>query len=267
MTTIQAIILGMIQGFTEPIPVSSSAQTQIAAFLMGVETPGILFEVFLNFPSFLAILWLTRVDVFNITKDFFAYLGTKKEKYHVNFKMALYIVVGTLPAMIVGFTMKDVIDTYLSSITTIAIFLSITGALLFIVRKKKGGRDFSQMTYKDALIIGIVQGTFAVIPGVSRSGATIVTALLLGLNRDTSFRYSFLLYLPIGLGSMLIGGRELFASDYFQSAVLQYVLMFIAAYITTIYGFKLFRSMVKKGQLIYFTAYCWTVAALLLWFF
>lgn len=267
MNIIQAIILGMIQGFTEPIPVSSSAQTQIAAFLMGVETPGILFEVFLNFPSFLAILWLTRIDVINITKDFFQYIASKKEAHLVNFKMALYIVVGTLPAVIVGFTMKDLIDTYFSNMTSIAVFLTITGALLFIVRKKKGGRDFASMTFKDALIIGLVQGTFAVIPGVSRSGATIVAALLLGLNRDTSFRYSFLLYLPIGLGSMLVGGRELFTSSYFQGAATQYGLMFIAALITTIYGFKLFRHMVQKGQLIYFTGYCWTVAAVLLIFF
>lgn len=266
MTTIQAIILGLIQGFAEPIPVSSSAQTQIAAFLMGVETPGIIFEVFLNFPSFLAILWLTRVDVINITKDFFMFLGTKKKEYQVNFKMALYIVLGTLPAMITGFTMKDVIDVHFSSMTSIAIFLTITGILLLIVRKRKGGRNFSEMTYKDALIIGIVQGTFAVIPGVSRSGATIVTALLLGLNRDTSFRYSFLLYLPIGLGSMLLGGKELFLSDHFQSAMFSYAMMFIAAYGATVVGFKVFRAMVQKGQLAYFTVYCWLVAAGLLIF-
>ncbi len=266
MSTIQAIILGLIQGFAEPIPVSSSAQTQIAAYLMNVETPGIIFEVFLNFPSFLAILWLTRMDVMHIVKDFFMFIGTKKKDYKVNFKMALYVVVGTLPAMITGFTMKDLIDLHFSSMTSIALFLTITGALLFVVRKKKGGRSFAEMTYKDALIIGLVQGTFAVIPGVSRSGATIVAALLLGLNRDTSFRYSFLLYLPIGLGSMLLGGKELFLSEHFQSALFAYGMMFIAAYAATVVGFKVFKAMVQKGQLAYFTLYCWVVAAGLLIF-
>lgn len=267
MNTLEAIILGIIQGFAEPIPVSSSAQTQIAAFLMGVETPGIIFEIFLNFPSFLAILWLTRHDVISIVKDFFAFVITKKQAYLKHFKLALYIVVATIPAVLVGFTMKDLIDSYFNSMTSIAIFLSITGVLLFVVRQKNGHRDFDEMTIKDALIIGTVQGIFAVIPGVSRSGATIVTALLIGLNRDTSFRFSFLLYLPIGLGSMVLGAGDLIASEHFQSSLMQYGYMFIAAYVATILGFKLFKAMVKKGQLIYFSFYCWFVAAVLLLFF
>ncbi len=264
MTTIQAIILGIIQGFAEPIPVSSSAQTKIAAFLMGVETPGIIFEVFLNFPSFLAILFLTRKDVIAIIRDFFMFIGTRKDAYKVNFKMALYIVVGTIPAMVVGFTMKDLIDAYFSGMTSIALFLTLTGAMLFVVRKRKGLRDFSQMTYKDALIIGAIQGTLAVIPGVSRSGATIVTALLLGLNRDTSFRFSFLLYLPIGFGSMLLGFGDLMASAHFKANTAQYGYMFVAGFFATIVGYKLFKSVVENGKLAVFTAYCWVVAGCLL---
>jgi len=264
MNVFEALVLGIVQGFTEPIPVSSSAQTQIVAHLFKITTPGILFEVFLNFPSFLAILWMTRRDVHALCIDFFKYLKTKNKAAQVNFNIAVFVVIATLPAMFFGLAMKDIIDNYFSSMGSIAFFLSVTGVMLFSVRKREGIRDFSKMTYKDALIIGVIQALFAVIPGISRSGATIVAALFLGLNRDTSFRFSFLLYLPIGLGSMLIGAKAIFTSSHFQNSMSAYALMFIAAYFATVVGFKLFRLMVQKGQLVYFSIYCWTMAVFLI---
>ena len=100
MTWIEGIILGIIQGIGEPIPVSSSAQTMIASFLMNVETPGIVFEVFLNFSSFLAILWLTRRDVYQIVKGFFLYSLKGQKEYNKEFRMAIFVIIGTIPAMI-----------------------------------------------------------------------------------------------------------------------------------------------------------------------
>lgn len=253
----QSIILGLIQGFAEPIPVSSSAQTQIAAFLLGVSTPGILFEVFLNFASFLAILWITRKQVFSILKGCLMYINTQNEKNALDFKIAIYVLIGTFPAALLGFSMKEVIDNNLSQISTIGSFLIFTGFLLFFVRKMNGSKDYTQMTYKDALIIGLVQGTIALIPGVSRSGATIVAALLLGLNRETSFKYSFLLYLPIGLGTMIIGGKEFFSMQQVQSQLFEYIIMFVCALLSTIFGYSLFKSVMERGKLVYFSLYCW----------
>ncbi|OPJ56749.1 undecaprenyl-diphosphate phosphatase [Alkalithermobacter paradoxus] len=264
MNFLQAIILGIIQGVAEPIPVSSSAQTIIASFLMKIETPGILFEVFLNFASFLAILWLTRNRVYKIIKGAFLYIGTKNNRFVEDFKMALYVIIGTIPAVIFGFTMKDIIDAYLDRVSIIGVFLIITGCLLFLVRKLRGRKDETSMTWKDALIIGLVQGTLSLIPGISRSGSTIVAALLIGLKRETAFYYSFLLYLPIGLGTMILGYKDLIASPLFTQNIPEYMVMFVVTFFATIVGFNIFKSVMERGKLIYFSIYCWIVGSILL---
>lgn len=266
MTYLQALILGMIQGFAEPIPVSSSAQTRIAAILMGVDTPGILLEVFLNFASFLAILFLTRRDVSRLLKGFFAFLKHRDHQHLPPFRQSLFVLVGTLPVLLTGFTMRRLIDQWLSGPLPIALFLSLTGMVLFWVRKADGGRGFDAMTYRDALLIGAVQGLLAVIPGISRSGATIVTGLGLGLTRETAFRFSFLLYLPIGFGSMVLGAKDLFGSAQFQAAPLVYGLAFFAAIPATVLGYQLLKGAVEKGRLIIFSLYCWLMSATLLLF-
>lgn len=267
LSWLEGIILGIIQGFGEPIPVSSSAQTMIASYLMQIETPGIIFEVFLNFASFLAILWLTRKDVYHIIKGFLLYCFRREKEYVSQFRMALFVVIGTIPAVIFGFTMKDLIDTYLSHIKVIATCLLITGLFLFMVRKLKGKRSAEKMTWKDALFVGLIQGTIALIPGISRSGATIVAALYAGLNRDTAFRFSFLLYLPIGLGTMVLGASDLIHEPHFTNNMSSYAIMFVVTFLMTIVGYKLFKGIMEKGKLIYFSIYCWALGILLWMFF
>ncbi len=266
LSWLEGILLGIIQGFGEPIPVSSSAQTMIASYLLKIETPGIIFEVFLNFASFLAILWLTRKDVYQIIKGFLLYSFKREQEHLLHFRMALFVVIGTIPAVIFGFTMKDLIDTYLSHIKVIATFLIITGLFLFFVRKMRGHRSGEKMTWVDALIVGLVQGTIALIPGISRSGATIVAALYVGLNRETAFRYSFLLYLPIGLGTMVLGASDLIHEPHFTNNMSSYAIMFVVTFLMTIVGYKLFKGVMAKGKLIYFSIYCWALG-IALWLF
>lgn len=267
MTWLEGIIIGIIQGIGEPIPVSSSAQTMIASYFMKVETPGIVFEVFLNFASFLAILWLTRRDVYDIVKGFLLYLFKGKKEYKSEFRMALFVVIGTIPAMIFGLAAKDLIDNYLSSIKVIAVCLIVTGLFLFFVRKLHGHRGEDEMTWKDALLVGLIQGTISLIPGISRSGSTIVTALYAGLDRETSFRFSFLLYLPIGLGAMVLGASDLISDPLFNENVGVYSLMFVVTFFMTIVGYQLFKGIMAKGKLIYFSIYCWVLGLGLLFVF
>lgn len=266
LSWLEAIILGIIQGIGEPIPVSSSAQTMVATFLMQIETPGIIFEVFLNFASFLAILWVTRKDVYEIIKGFLLYVLKGKKEYALQFRMAMFVVIGTIPAVIFGFLMKDLIDTYLSNIKIIATCLIITGIFLFLVRKIKGHRSQRKMTWKDALLVGLVQGTISLIPGISRSGSTIVAGLYAGLDRDTAFRYSFLLYLPVGLGTMVLSASDLLANPHFTNNISSYIIMFIVTFFMTIIGFKLFKGIMERGKLIYFSLYCWALG-IALWLF
>ncbi len=265
MNWLEALIYGIIQGFGEPIPVSSSAQTMIASYFMQVETPGIIFEVFLNFASFLAILWLTRRDVMQIISGFFRYFLKKDRRYVQEYRMAWFVIIGTVPAVVFGFTMKDLIESYLSSLLTIGVALIITGLFLFFVRKLKGIRSAQQMTWKDALLVGLIQGTISLIPGISRSGSTVVTALYAGLNRETAFRYSFLLYLPIGLGTMILGAGELLSSPIFKENLLPYLFMFMVTFFMTMVGYHLFRNVMQRGKLIYFSIYCWALGAILIW--
>lgn len=262
----EGIILGIIQGIGEPIPVSSSAQTLIAEFLLKIETPGIIFEIFLNFASFLAILWLTRKDVYEIVKGFFLYIFKREATYLQPFRMGLFVIIGTIPAVITGFMMKDLIDQYFSNIHFIASCLIITGIFLFLVRKLQGRLSAEQMTWKQAAIVGIVQGTISLLPGISRSGSTVIAGLYAGLNRETAFRYSFLLYLPIGLGTMILGASDLIEDPHFTNNLSSYGIMFIATFAMTIVGYKLFKGLLQRGKLIYFALYCW-ILGITLWIF
>ena len=131
----------------------------------------------------------------------------------------------------------------------------------------KGHRGEGQMTWKDALLVGLVQGTISLIPGISRSGSTIITALYAGLDRETSFRFSFLLYLPIGFGAMVLGASDLISDPLFKESIGAYLIMFVVTFFMTIVGYQLFKGMMAKGKLIYFSIYCWALGIGLLIFF
>ncbi len=213
MTIIQAIVLGLIQGLTEFLPISSTGHLTVAGKLMGVisaEHPErwTSFIAVIQLGTLLAVLIYFRNELIDIIRDFIGDNLINRKKYSeqtVNSKLGWLIIIGSIPVVIVGLGFKDLIEgAFTKNLYVISGSLIFFGLVLaFSEKKGKFYKDMNDITWKDSLIIGIFQ-TFALIPGSSRSGTTITGGLFSGLKRDVAARFSFLLGIPAILGSGLL---------------------------------------------------------------
>ncbi len=260
------IILGIVQGFIEPIPISSKGHLlMVQHFLEGSSNINYTaLAILTNFGSFLAILYVFRKDVKNIIVDFFRYIKTKKIEYYENFKYALLIVIGTIPAGIFGLIVKKlgVFDIFENNMKFLGITLIITGILLFLVRNIKGTKEDKGITFKDAIIVGLCQ-VAALIPGISRSGSTLVGGMSRNMKRETAFKYSFMLYFPVSVAAMGLEVKDLFDMKMPFHDLSLYIIATIVALLVTLPAIKWFREIMKKGKLIYFVIYCLVVGSLI----
>ena len=259
------IILGIVQGFTEPIPVSSSGHVFILKKLMGITTNDLNFEIVVNFGSLLAILLIYKEDIIRLIKNFFKYFKVKNDETKKDFKYCWLIVLGSIPVGIVGFLWKDQIETALNNVKIVGISFLLTSLFLFLVRNIKGVKKDKNLSWKDALVVGLTQ-VVAVIPGISRSGSTLIGGLFRDLDRDTALRYSFMLYIPVSLGTTLLGFKNLLEMRNIHDLVLPYGLGFIASFIVSFFTLRWFIGVVKKGNLKYFSIYTLILGLLILIF-
>ncbi len=263
---LQYVFLGIVQGFTEPIPISSSGHLLIFKELFNFEMLNDMnFEIVVNFGSFIAICFLYRKEIIKIITDFFMFIKTKKDTYKENYKYAWLIVLGTIPAGIVGLILKDTIESISGNVKIIGIALLITALALFIIKDFKGKKEKKEMTVMDAITVGLFQ-VVALFPGISRSGSTIVGGMSRDLKRETAVNYSFMLYLPISLATMLLGVKDLIETPNISSLVLPYALGMIVSCIVTYFSAKWFINIMKKGKLGYFSIYCLIVGILVVLF-
>jgi len=263
---IKYIFLGFIQGFTEPIPVSSSGHLVIFKSLLNDNVLNDLnFEIIVNFGSLIAILLIFRKDLIDIIHDFFLYIKTKEEKYYSNFKYAWLIVIGSVPAGIAGLLLKDKIESVLGGVKIVGFALLVTALFLFLVKDYKGKKNDSSISVSNALVIGFFQ-VLALFPGISRSGATLVGGMQQGLKREAAFKYSFMLYIPISFATMGLGVMDLMESNISSVTLMYYILGAIASCIVTYFSTKWFKDVVKKGKLIYFVWYCLLAGTLVILF-
>lgn len=262
---IKMIIIGLVQGFTEPIPVSSSGHVMIASQLLGLGDQGFTFAILTNTASLLAILFIYRKDIIRIAVHSINYLRTKDSKYKSDFRFVCYIVIGTIPAGVLGVLLNEYIADNVS-MTTIAVMLFITGLALWFIRNLKGRKGESDITVKDALIVGLGQAV-ALAPGISRSGATIISAIAVGIKQETALRFSFLLYIPVSVGGLILGFSDFLGEPNKADLAVPYLSAFIATLIMSYLAMKWFMGIMKKGKLVYFTYYCFIVGILLLIFY
>jgi undecaprenyl-diphosphatase len=202
-----SIILAIIQGITEWVPVSSSGHLVLFERIFGFNR-GLEFDVALHFGTLMAVFVYFGKEICDIIKDFFS--GKRETE---NGKMALYLIVASIPAAIVGYFAKDFFDSVLTDLRIVAFGFGITGVLLLISsldtttsfrkRSSRSQENYSSLGYKNALLIGIAQ-VLSIIPGISRSGATISTGVLLGLNEKNAMKFSFLMSIPIVFGANII---------------------------------------------------------------
>lgn len=262
---VQYLLLGLIQGLTEPLPISSSGHLLIFKTIFGVDLNDLNLEIIVNFGSFLAIAILYRKTIYNIIKDFFLFIKTKNIKYKTNFNYAFIIGIASIPAGILGLIFKDRIELISGNIKYIGIALLITALFLFIVRKSDGKKDDKKINYIDALKIGLFQA-FALLPGISRSGATIVGGLLCDLKKETAVNFSFLLYIPISIATVILGVIDLINTPNIKSYFIPYILAMLISLIITYFSSKIFINIIKQKKLIYFVIYCLIVGTLVLLF-
>nr|WP_304216959.1 undecaprenyl-diphosphate phosphatase [Fredinandcohnia onubensis] len=262
---IKMIIVGLIQGFTEPIPVSSSGHVMIASEILGLGEQGFTFAILTNTASLFAILFIYRKDIARLAVHSFRYLKTKELRYKSDFRFVFFIVIGTIPAGVLGILLSDFIAENVS-MTTIALMLFVTGIALWLIRNMKGNKGESDLTIKDAFIVGLGQAV-ALTPGISRSGATIISAIAVGMKPDTALRFSFMLYIPVSLGGVILGLSDFLNEPNKADLAIPYLAAYLATLFMTYIALKWFMGIMKSGKLSYFTYYCFTVGALLLIFF
>ncbi len=250
MDILQAILLGIVQGITEFLPVSSSGHLQIAKALLGVELEeNLMFDVTLHAATVLSTIVVLWSEVGRLLKGLFSRRFTPEQAY------VLKIVVSMIPIGIVGFCFKDRIDAMLNAPWILALvggMLLLTAALLAFAYYARP-HEKESISYRDAFIIGIAQA-LAAMPGLSRSGSTIATGLLLGNKRAAVAQFSFLMVLAPILGETLL---EIVSGELTTGiGSVQLAAGFVAAFLTGCAACKFMIEMVKRGKLIWFALYC-----------
>ena len=261
MSLIEAIVLGIVQGLTEFLPVSSSGHIELVKSIFGAEIKeGLLFTIVLHGATALSTVVVFRKDLMEIIR------GVLKFKWNDETRYAWFVVISMIPAALVGFFLDDKIEAFFTGkIGLVATMLLVTGVILLISDKARSS-DSKQLDTKTSFLMGLVQA-IAILPGISRSGSTIVTGVLLGLNRTKAARFSFIMVLP------LIGGvvaKKLLdfmgETEAVQEAlpVAQLSIGFVAAFVSGLFAIKWMIKLVENSQLKWFAYYCFLVGGVAL---
>jgi len=256
MSIIEAIILGIIQGLTEFLPVSSSGHLELAKAIMGDSSVGeesMLMTVVLHFATALSTVIIFRKEIIKIIKGLFQF------KWNDEFKFAAKIVLSMIPAALVGVLFNDEIESFFGGqIMLVGFMLLLTGALLFLADKAKN--TTKDVSFMHSVVIGISQA-IAILPGISRSGATISTSVLLGIDREKAARFSFLMVVPLIFGKIAKDIKD-GAFENTDMDLLPLGIGFVFAFVTGMVACTWMISIVKKSKLKYFSLYCLTVGVL-----
>jgi undecaprenyl-diphosphatase len=250
MDIIESIVLGLIQGLTEFLPVSSSGHLELAKTILGdtsVPQESLTFTVVLHFATALSTLVIFRKEVIEIFKGLFQF------KWNEQTQFSLKIIASMIPAVIVGLLFEEQLEAFFGGkILLVGAMLLVTAVLLLLADKAK--KTDKKVSFTNAVIIGVSQA-IAMLPGISRSGATISTSVLLGVDRTKAARFSFLMVVPLIIGKVakdLMGGEINFSS----SEVVPLTAGFIAAFVSGLLACTWMISLVKKSKLSYFAIYC-----------
>lgn len=255
MEWFQAIILGLVQGLTEFLPVSSSGHLALGRAVLGVEaSEDLVFEVAVHAATVLATLIVFRKEIIKL------FAGLFKFKYNDETDYVCKILVSMIPVMLVGFFLKDYVEDLFTSLPVVGIALIVTAALLFFSDTVSSGYDASApgsrngVSFRQALLVGLGQA-LAVIPGLSRSGTTISTGLLVGMKREDVAQFSFLMVIIPILGEAFL---DVVGGDFAGSSIgaLPLALGFLSAFVSGLFACKMMIALVKKAKLKWFALYC-----------
>jgi len=255
----EAIGLGVLQGLTEFLPVSSSGHLALAEFFLGVESPGVVFEVFVHFGTALAVIVFFRRRVAAIVAAVFRWLA-RREHDAEDARLALHLAIGTIPAGVIGFALEEKVEALFERPAAVSLFLLATGVILWATRvRQEGPRETTSA--RDAILIGLAQAA-AIVPGISRSGSTVAAGLFAGLSRRRAAEFAFLLSVPVILGATAasVGGLR-GSGDAFGWAVMAGTL---TAFASALPAIAILMKVVTAGRFHRFAFYCWAVGAVAL---
>lgn len=268
MELYQGLVLGVLQGLTEFLPVSSSGHLVLGQNFFGISEPALSFDVSVHIGTLVAVL----VVFFEQIKAIFVSLGRlirsagsmDKIKQAVqedgDVRLAALIIVGSIPTAIIGLIFRNYVDLLFSSLVIVGSMLLVTGTFLWFTRlTPSGGKKVKEIRFRTAFFIGTCQG-IAVIPGISRSGATIAAGLFSGVERETAARYSFLLSMPAIVGAELLMLKDSFATGIGINFIT--LLSTLVAFIVGTLALVVLMRIVKKGRLHLFAPYCWALGAI-----
>lgn len=259
MSLSHAIFLGIVQGLTEFLPISSSGHLVFFQSLFGMKEPQLFFDVMLHFGTLLAVVIYFRRDIGGIIRGIGSTV-TGKRKNEEGTRLFFLILVASIPTGLMGILFKDWFESLFSKPNIVGGMLLITGSILWLTRwvKREGG-SLEKMRWIDAILIGVVQGV-AIIPGISRSGATISMGLFCGLNRELAGRFSFLLSIPAILGAMLLELWKVDSMPELQAVSIGTAMAFLAGFLSLAFLMKV----IQMGKIYNFSYYCWGIGVVMI---
>ncbi|MBR3197382.1 MAG: undecaprenyl-diphosphate phosphatase [Methanobrevibacter sp.] len=264
MDIIQGIIIGIVQGLTEFLPVSSSAHLVFIQNILGVES-SLAFDTFLHLGTLIAVLWFFRYDIYKMLKSWWLSIGDilqgrftegfKEDPYK---RLAWYVILATIPVGIVGVLFEDSVDALFSGALYVpAFFLFVTGTILYLSQRMTSGNiNYDNITKKEALFMGLGQAC-AILPGLSRSGTTIAAGLTIGLDKEFAAKFSFILSIPAIFGAFILQLKDIGSA--MDANFLPVFLGFIAAIISGYMAIKWMLDLIQNKSLDIFSYYCWAV--------
>ena len=256
MELLKIILLAIIQGISEILPISSSGHLILFKYLFQLESKSLTLEIFLHFGSLIAILIYYFKDIKNIIFDSFLYVFNKeREKTKANFSLLIKLLISTLITGVVGFFFSNLVKEKLSSIKFLPIFFLLTSIILFFSNKFLSKKNIDTISIKDSIIIGFFQ-LIGIIPGVSRSGITMFGCRFRQIDNNSSFKYSYLLFIPISFASFILELIDLTKGKIqFNFPFYYYIISILISFIFTFLSMILLSKIIKKDKHHYFSYY------------
>jgi undecaprenyl-diphosphatase len=261
LSLLEVVLLGIVQGLTEFLPISSSGHLVLGEFLLKVKFDDISFEVFLHFGTFFSVVIVFRHTIQSMlkavwlkAKSIFVRKATPFDSE--DWRLFWLIVAGSIPAGIAGMLFKNYVEKSFSSILFVSFMLLVTGTVLLLTQFFRPARE--KLSFGDALLVGLAQA-FAMLPGISRSGLTISTGIFKGVERSKAAEFSFLLSLPAILGASLLESKEVLSHANSGQDLTIYLTGAVSAFVVGYLAIKFLLNVIKKGKFQYFAYYCFAV--------
>ena len=267
MTLFESILIALVQGLTEFLPVSSSGHMVLVESFMGIRTEGALWEVALHVGTLMAVLTVFRRDIRDAVAGFCGGLArimgesSAREvwKDNAGFRMGCCILIGTIPVAVVGLTAGKAIEGLFANPMLSAVMIFLTGEILWLSRPHSLARPSGELTLRDGIVVGIAQAG-ALVPGISRSGITISTGIMRGVDRNRAARFSFMLSIPAILGGAVLKARDLGGLP--PEQILPLIAGIAVAGVSGYVALRFLLRIVRAGKLHFFSYYCWAASVI-----